>query len=67
MARIDASGVEPDILVDRDGTIFAIRITNQAEVVALIGFRKMPLLVARREAMPSGQNPNLEEVNGINP
>jgi hypothetical protein len=47
MARIEARGVEPDIRVDRDGTVFAIGITNQAEAVALLGFREM---VARSPA-----------------
>ena len=53
MVCIEASGVKPDILVDRDGTIFGVRFTDKAKVVAHIGFRKMPLLVARREVTVS--------------
>jgi hypothetical protein len=67
MACTEARGVEVNILVNPDGTVVAVRITNQAEAVALFSFREMPLLVARHEAPPAGQNPDLGEVDGIVP
>ena len=55
MTRIEAGGIEPHILVDCDGAVFAIGITNHAEAVALLGFREMALFVARRETISGGQ------------
>ena len=40
MARTEARGVEADILVNPDGTVVTVRITNQAEAVALFSSGK---------------------------
>jgi len=39
MPHIEARGVEADIPVNPDGIVVAVRITNQAEAVALLSFR----------------------------
>jgi hypothetical protein len=37
MAFVEARGIKPDILMDRDGAVSAITITNQAEVDSVSG------------------------------
>jgi hypothetical protein len=39
MPHIEPCGVEADIPVNPDGIVVAVRITNQAEAVALLSFR----------------------------
>jgi hypothetical protein len=64
---VEATRVDPNILVDRDGPVVAIGIKYQSEVAALFYFRKMPLLITRFEALLARYNPYLEEVDRIDP
>ena len=59
------SRIELGILMDADGALFARRGDDEAQAIFLLLGRESPLLVAGRDALFLGRDPDLEEMNRL--
>jgi hypothetical protein len=65
LALAEHAGVDARILVDRDGTVAAVRRRNQPQPAAFLGAGNGLLLVAGLEPLAVGQQPDLQEMDRL--
>src|ERR1700741_2355227 len=62
---VEQRGVETHVLMDGDGAVAAVGGGYEAECVAALVLLKFLLLVARRDALFGGDDPDLEKKHGL--